>query len=188
MKVEVFLPFDLDFLCAASVQLLMASAIFPHMTENQPGNQRDAHLIFDEMIRKGNRVAETRKAELNFLELLFQEFVMRIREQESQPLSRSSTVDPTQTSAEIMASEEQQQQAQEGDNQPTVSQQGTSGYVSILPAMVNPTGMPLPVARGYLQPSEIAGFLDNIGISSDAFLSIVDQMGSQDYNTFGYFD
>jgi hypothetical protein len=172
----------------------MAGAIFPDMAHNQPYSQRDAHLVFDEMISKGNRVAATRKTELAFLDIAFQEFAMRIREQELRTPSRSSTVDTTQTSAELVAGEEQQQQqqiqqqTQEVQQQPAVSEPVTSAYVAILPAIMNHTSLSLPVARDDLAPSEDAGFFDSFGISSDAFLNILNQMDSQDYSAFGNYD
>jgi hypothetical protein len=47
--------------------------------------------------------------------------------------------------------------------------------------------MSVPIPRASFQPPENIEFLDNIGISSDDFLNIVDQVGSQDYHTFGIF-
>lgn len=68
---ESFLPFDLEFTYGAAIHLTMASALVPELVGQRSFNQQ-AHLILDEIISKGNRVAEIRKADLTRLETLFE--------------------------------------------------------------------------------------------------------------------
>ncbi|GAA82994.1 Zn(II)2Cys6 transcription factor [Aspergillus luchuensis IFO 4308] len=68
---ESFLPFDLEFTYGAAIHLTMASALVPALVGQRSSNQQ-AHLILDEIISKGNRVAEIRKADLTRLETLFE--------------------------------------------------------------------------------------------------------------------
>ena len=49
----------------------MAGALVPELVGQRSSNQQ-AHLILDEIISKGNRVAEIRKADLTRLETLFE--------------------------------------------------------------------------------------------------------------------
>lgn len=153
----------------------MASAIFPDMADSQPYNQSHVNMILDEIIHTGNRVAESRKAELNFLRLAFQEFSMRIQQQDLQTLSWTDTLLDSRGEPGLMPRQEQQCQT------PQVISQVTGTSVGLLPAMAP------QMVQDYLQPPETVEFLENIGISSGEFLNIVDQMGSQDYNMFGGF-
>ncbi|XRM47773.1 hypothetical protein ABZX51_010736 [Aspergillus tubingensis] len=68
---ESFLPFDLEFTYGAAIHLTMASALVPELVGQRSSNQQ-AHLILDEIISKGNRVAGIRKADLTRLETLFE--------------------------------------------------------------------------------------------------------------------
>ncbi|GLA71007.1 hypothetical protein AtubIFM55763_001287 [Aspergillus tubingensis] len=68
---ESYLPFDLEFTYGAAIHLTMASALVPELVGQRSSNQQ-AHLILDEIISKGNRVAEIRKADLTRLETLFE--------------------------------------------------------------------------------------------------------------------
>lgn len=73
--IEAFLPFDLEFTYGAAIYLAMADALFPDaQTPEMENHSQIAHAILDEMIFRGNRLANERKAELMHLETLFQEF------------------------------------------------------------------------------------------------------------------
>jgi proline utilization trans-activator len=64
---DVFLPFDLEFIYAAALHLIMSSTLFPSSdAEEQRVAQAQAHTCLDNIISKGNKVAEVRKAELVF--------------------------------------------------------------------------------------------------------------------------
>ncbi|KAF4856327.1 hypothetical protein CGCSCA4_v000750 [Colletotrichum siamense] len=156
--IEVFLPFDLEYAYGAAIHLTIANALFPSTTAiDGPTHGREAHAILDDMIHKGNSVAEVRKAELTHLEFLFNEFAMRVNQpdvQPSRPLVRSLQLRPF----------------------PSIWESSTAE-----PDLASMTTLsePQPLGCAPETPSN-AEFLDSIGISSDDFLSIVEQMGSHD--------
>lgn len=133
----------------------MAHTLFPHADPSQTYNH-DAHLILDEMIAKGNRLAAVRKSELSHLEMLFGELAARIERRGLQTLTLSSLDNEI-----VDSSTEQQQQ------QLTTSTPGDEP----IPFTV-PTESDLPQTPRDLE------ILDSIGISSDEFFSIVNQMGN----------
>ncbi|KAF7595575.1 hypothetical protein BBP40_005610 [Aspergillus hancockii] len=153
---EVFLPFDLEFTYAAAIHLTMANALFPHAAEGQTYSE-EAHSILDEMIYKGNRLAAVRKAELTHLEILFRELAARIERRGLKTLTLSS---PIQDNPENCPSEVSSPVDPEIDHVSTARDSSTSS------ALVD------------LQTANHLEFLDNIGISSYEFLTIVNQMGS----------
>ncbi|KAH0440420.1 hypothetical protein CcaCcLH18_02444 [Colletotrichum camelliae] len=156
--IEVFLPFDLEYAYGAAIHLTISNALFPSTTEvDGPTHGREAHAILDDMIHKGNSVAEVRKAELTHLEFLFNEFSMRVNHPDVQPprglvcslqprplpdIWESSTAEPDLASITTLSE-------------------------------------PRPLLCAPETPNN-AEFLDSIGISSDDFLSIVEQMGNHD--------
>ncbi|KAL9086681.1 MAG: hypothetical protein Q9165_007000 [Trypethelium subeluteriae] len=185
---EAFLPFDLEFLYAAAIHLLMARAIFPDMADSQIHDQLDANLIFDQMICKGNRVAQARKAELNYLETAFREFTIRSKEQDFQTLRwADARMEPPRIETESTSSQRQQHdQAQQERRQYDDGQDRVGGNVTFLPDISEPLSMGPPTFRDHLQPLENAELLDSIGISSDDFLSIAAQMDCAEYNVYGF--
>lgn len=154
---EVFLLYDLEFAYAAALHLAMANAVFPQVVDGQ-ANSQEAHWILDDMISNGNKVAGVRKAELTHLESLFREVAARVEILGLQPLLLSTPDEPSVTQMD----EEQQE---------------------IL--LADPDIM-VPSMEEYHQPSPSTDlqmpseFLDNIGISSVEFFSIVDEMGNPD--------
>ncbi|KAK2761328.1 hypothetical protein FQN54_001850 [Arachnomyces sp. PD_36] len=159
---EVFLPFDLEFTYAAAIHLTMANALFPRVPESQTSSQ-DAHSILDEMIRKGNRLAEVRKKELAHLESLFQELQDRIERRGLQTLTLSTS--PAQ--ADGGTANDVSEDPQGGEFPPE-----HEAIASLDPALSS------VLPQGPSNPE----LLDNIGISSYEFLSIVNQIGNQDYH------
>ncbi|KAF9873723.1 hypothetical protein CkaCkLH20_08833 [Colletotrichum karsti] len=158
--IEVFLPFDLEYAYGAAIHLTIANALFPSTTDmDGPTHSREAHAILDDMIHKGNSVAEVRKSELVHLEYLFSEFATRLKQPDFQPPRlpvRSREVAPVIEVGESSTS------VTEPD---LVSMTTLSESQSLFCAPDTPNN---------------AEFLDSIGISSDDFLSIVEQMGNQD--------
>lgn len=146
----------------------MANAVFPQVVDGQL-HQQETHSILDEMICNGNRVAAVRKAELVYLESLFQELATRVESRGLQPLTLSTPngieMEPGQT----------REERQEG-------------------LVADPEIMALPVGD-YSQSPRLtdlqvpsSDILDNIGISSAEFLSIVDQIGNPDGSSPGILD
>lgn len=176
---EAFLPFDLEFLYAAALHLLMASAVFPGMANSQPYNLRDAHLIFDELVRKGNQVAEARESQLIFLEIAFEEFATRAKQQGLQTPCWSGALEDAWTDAATIVVDPGQ--PHEGHQDQHAVQEGGGG-VDFPVDVADPDGMPLMVGENPPLP-ENAQFLDNIGISADDFLNIVDTIG-REYDGF----
>ncbi|KAI9712006.1 MAG: hypothetical protein M1820_001714 [Bogoriella megaspora] len=185
---ESFLPFDLEFLYAAAMHLLMARAIFPDMADNQLPDQQDADLVFDQMICKGNRVAQVRKTQLKHLETAFQKFTMRTKEQDLQTLSwTDSLLEPLRVESEAIFPQRQRyHQAQQERQQCGEGQTRGGGNVAFLPHTSELLSTDPPTYRDHLQPLENAELLDSIGISSDDFLNIAAHMDCADYNTFGF--
>lgn len=148
----MFLPFDLEFTYGAAVYLMMARTLFPHETEGQIDSP-DAQSILDEMIYKGNRLATVRKADLNHLQILFRELASRIERRGLQTLTLSSP------------------------NQPQASQGPESRY-----SEAPPTTHAVSVSVGGDPSSELPPmqtdleFMENIGISSHEFHSIISQI------------
>ena len=86
--VESFLPFDLESLFSAAWVLSMISAIFPDTLPDH--SYRDTSFsLLDDMIERGNRVAQFRKSEIELLEDLVQPLLIP-----STPLSHSVIEEP----------------------------------------------------------------------------------------------
>ena len=191
----------------------MAGAIFPDMADTQPFTQRDVRVILDEMVRKGNRVAEERRSELAFLENAFKVFSVRIKEQGLQTMSWSDAADvhsaidvapdtgdgeppfqrddnqyhSSQGRYQYQLQTEQQYhpQQQQPDPQRFVSMGGDESTPLSVSDCTMPSSVLVSVGDNSQHPDDAnAIFLQNIGISADDFLNIVDQMGNQDFNTF----
>lgn len=159
--IEVFLPFDLEFTYAAAIHLAMANTLFPHVAEGQTYSE-EVHAILDEMIYKGNKLAVVRKGELAHLETLFKELATRIERRGLQTLTLSS---PT---------ENEQPMSCNGEYQVGGSTVQTESID--LPLVEDPSVSPDVLHH---TASDIE-FLDNIGISSYEFLTIVNQIGNSE--------
>lgn len=161
----------------------MASAVFPGMANSQPCNLRDSHLIFDGLVRKGNRVAEARESQLIFLEVAFEEFATRAKQQGLQtPCWSSALADAWTDAATIVVDPGQEQQLHRGHQDQHTVREG-SGAVPFAVDVADHDEMPLLVGEHPPLP-ENAQFLDNIGISADDFLNIVDTIGGLEYDGF----
>ncbi|KAM5360787.1 hypothetical protein ACJZ2D_013533 [Fusarium nematophilum] len=162
LLVEVFLPYDLEFTFGAALHLAMATALFPGVADDQ-GTRQLAHHILDNMVSRGNRVAAVRKAELVYLENQCQELITQVQQQGLQTLSLAV---PDETASELARkADEEQQQRLLAETDPSALPMGDS---------VNPLHCVHPPMASNME------FLDNIGISSEEFLSIVQQIGDPD--------
>ncbi|KAF5685097.1 C6 transcription factor [Fusarium denticulatum] len=149
---EVFLPYDLEFTFGAALHLNMATALFPGVADDQ-GCRLLIHQLLDNMIARGNRLASVRKQELVYLEAQCQELVAQVQQQGLQTLSLAVTDEDLARKAD----EEQQR----------LLAQETLGMEVPMNCVQNPMTSDME-------------FLDNIGISSEEFLSIVHQIGDPD--------
>lgn len=169
----------------------MTRTLFPRVVDGEWCSQA-AHGILDEMIRKGNRIAEVRKGELTHLEKLFQELAVRIEQQNLQTLSLSRSPDDlvvindSEQQFNTVTWEQQQQQQQPAENGKGFPADITTDPETIDLSIVNPDAQQPDLNPAFPQETSDLDFLDNIGISSYEFLSIVDQIGGQD--NFGIFE
>lgn len=160
----------------------MANALFPHLAEEQDSTQ-EAYTILDEMIAKGNKVAEVRKKELLNLRQLFGELAIQVQERGLRTLKLPDwNVISVQPDSNNHQSHQNQVQTQ--------NQEGSQSHVGNAQFPVTPSTnseMTGPPVSRQGQASSIVSdpqmscnveFLDNIGISSYEFLSIIDQMGN----------
>ena len=157
------MPFDLEFTYGAAIHLALANALFPQLEDCPTFNQL-AHSILDEMVSKGNRVAEMRKAELTHLQTLFDELASRAEWRALQTLALSAPA------------------IAEPPVQDTICVDGQGGaYLSPAEPPEMPTPVDIQASSAHLHLGmENNDFLGNVGISSYEFLSIVDQMGDPD--------
>ncbi|RKK95176.1 hypothetical protein BFJ68_g14902 [Fusarium oxysporum] len=65
---EAFLPFDLESLFVSSFNLLIAPVLDPRFSEYDATFRHKTHIIFNEMISKGNLIAMFRRSELQQLD------------------------------------------------------------------------------------------------------------------------
>lgn len=148
------------------MHLTIGYTLFPHVADG-PAYSKIAHSILDEMISKGNKLAEVRKSELSHLEMLFKEFALRTEQQGLQTLTLltpDTAIDPRLGPL----TEEQKERGLALDNE-----------VNCITVAHHPHSQPAHST----QPCGNVELVDNFGISSEEFLSIMDQMDTQD---FGY--
>lgn len=161
----------------AALHLMMANTLFPHTTEGPDGQgySEQAHSVFDEMVFKGNRLAAARKTELTHLEGLFQELAVRIERHGLQTLALT-TPQTTEDGTEIphlLA-----QHLQESAVEPGVYEH-PHAHPHAHALHEDPVSSPsLP------QLANSVELLDEIGISSYEFLSIIEQIGGAENNFF----
>ncbi|KAJ5439990.1 uncharacterized protein N7458_010988 [Penicillium daleae] len=158
---ETFLPFDLELTYAAALHLTMANALFPPNTNTDSRSYSQvAHSILDEMVLSGNRVAEARKRELISIEGLFKELARRV---EQEGLRILTLADQGLTDLAPL-------------NIPNESRSDAT-ITEPVTAFQSLGRDDRPSSAGSLAPANIE-FLDSIGISSNEFLSIVDQINN----------
>lgn len=158
----------------AALHLMMTSTLFPHATEGQWYSEQ-AHSVFDEMIFKGNKLAAARKTELSHLEGLFHELSIRIERYGLQTLALTT---PQNTDDGSDMSNTPTQQLQE----PAVDLHAHA-HAHVPPnlhpdpaAMHGPV-LPDPAPSPSMHLANGVELLDEIGISSYEFLSIIEQIG-----------
>ncbi|KAJ4309921.1 hypothetical protein N0V84_011245 [Fusarium piperis] len=161
---EVFLPYDLEFTFGAALHLNMATALFPGVADDQ-GCRQLGHQILDNMISRGNRVAAVRKQELVYLEVQCQELIAQVQQQGLQTLSLAA---PDEMASELaQKADEEQQRLLSAETDASVA-------LSMAPDSISPMHCAHPHLTSNME------FLDNIGISSEDFLTIVQQIGDPD--------
>ncbi|GMG26378.1 unnamed protein product [Aspergillus oryzae] len=139
----------------------MASTLFPHAAEGQTYSE-EVHAILDEMMYKGNKLAAVRKRELAHLESLFKELATQIERRGLQTLTLSSSPET--------------EQPRPCDGQ----YQGGASTVQSEPIDLSLVGDPSASPDVLHHTASDIEFLDNIGISSYEFFTIVNQIGNTD--------
>ncbi|BCR89890.1 Zn(II)2Cys6 transcription factor [Aspergillus chevalieri] len=162
---EVFLPFELEFTYGAAIYLTMTRTLFPRVADGETGSH-NAHSILDEMICKGNKLAEVRKMELTQIESLFQQLATRIEQQGLQALTLSSPEQSVISASTGYNNNDNGRQGGEDFATATATDPQTSAHCMPGDSRL-PSGL-LP------QDTSDVEFLESIGISSYEFLSIVD--------------
>ncbi|KAI5925663.1 fungal-specific transcription factor domain-containing protein [Camillea tinctor] len=153
---EAFLPYDIEFAFGAALHVTMVNALFPGEVDYQ-GCRQLAHQVLRNLITRGNRVARARISELRHLEKLFQELIARVQQQGHQ------TLNPFPTEGSEVEANEGHDRLLSSDNEPSTL------------AMITDSEYHSHCSR----PHETSNmdFLEDIGISSEEFLSIVQEIG-----------
>lgn len=141
----------------------MASALFPKEAEGR-NYREEAHAILDDMIGKGNRVADARKKDLVYLEHLFDNFIQRFNEEGAAALTLFDSED-----IESMLIPEEA-----GEPVNAINGGGLGSQLTPNSAVMQPQILPLDSG-----PSLGVDLLGSMGISSYDFYSIVDEIGPQ---------
>ena len=161
---EVFLVFDLEFAYGAALHLIMANSVFPGADEH--GYSQQTLALLDEMISRGNKVAETRKTELVRIQALCQELAMQSERRGLETLTLTMP-EGSETHNDTGSTEEAHQAT-------PVPGPGTVAMMCQDPPHSPSTTM---------DPNASSEFMDNLGISSYEFFSLVDQLENQDIST-----
>lgn len=143
----------------------MATALFPDVADDQ-GCRQLGHQILDSMISRGNRVAAVRKQELVYLEVQCQELIAQVQQHGLQTLYLA-VPDEMGSEPARKADEEQQQRL-------LSAEMDASAALSMAADSIDPIHCVHPHLTSNME------FLDNIGISSEDFLTIVQQIGDPD--------
>ncbi|KAI1088767.1 hypothetical protein F5B19DRAFT_470128 [Rostrohypoxylon terebratum] len=158
---EAFLPYDIEFTFGAALHLTMANALFPDVVDYQKCHQL-THQILDNLISRGNRVARVRKLELCYLENLYREF--QTRQQGHRMLHLLNPEGPT----EVVRKESH------SSNRRDLTMDSDTGTFITAADPRHPLHSPQPHSTSNME------FLDDIGISSEEFLSIVQEIGDSE--------
>ncbi|KNG84696.1 C6 transcription factor [Aspergillus nomiae NRRL 13137] len=148
---ETFLPFDLENLFSSFFILSLISAILPDIIPD-PSYRDMGFSLLDDMIARGNRVAQLRKSEIVQLE----ELVQPLLQPHLQPLTPGSSA------------------KQVGEEQPS---EQTNDSAAVLPAGISPA-LSVPDAADVGQDDEIHFDWKECGLSLEQMLSVTDQLNA----------
>ncbi|GKZ32774.1 hypothetical protein AbraIFM66950_002398 [Aspergillus brasiliensis] len=165
---EKFLPSDLEFAFWAALHLMIARTLF-HLDPTEAAPSNAGLSILDEIISSGNRVAEVRRTELTYIQSLFDNLATRTEEEglHIRALSKVNEADP---GTRVGVASEGQPQTSQTDHM----------------TLAWPVWPDTNISSSAWAGESLSGTLDSldlIGISSQEFLSIVDQIGQQGYTS-----
>lgn len=151
----------------------MSNALFLP-TDEAPTHHREAQAILDDMILKGNKVAQLRKAELSHLEFLLDEVSKRVRHS---GMLRLTVADPQDAGAEF-------EQIEYSPGEQALADELSSMINGSESAALTVSSSDTPFApQLHDHPDSMDNeILDIIGISSGDFMSIVDQIDVSSFN------
>ncbi|OJJ42134.1 hypothetical protein ASPZODRAFT_105758 [Penicilliopsis zonata CBS 506.65] len=162
---ETFLPFDLEFTFAAALHLTIADTLFQFDAMDNH-HTRAAHQVLDRLVSGGNRVAEVRRTELLHMQFLFGELSNRIRQQGIQGLTLSNAKERETAGSSRM--DTVQEEEREGSLSSTAMEWHAASVEDVESFILTQDSL-----------AQNSDSLEAVGISSNEFLSIVDQIGSQ---------
>ncbi|KAE8335674.1 hypothetical protein BDV24DRAFT_171115 [Aspergillus arachidicola] len=148
---ETFLPFDLENLFSSFFILSLIAAILPDIIPD-PSYRDMGFSLLDDMIARGNRVAQLRKSEIVQLE----ELVQPLLQPHLQPLTPGSSA------------------KQAGDERPS---EQVNDSVAVLNAGISPA-LSVPEASDVVQDDEMHFDWRDCGLSLDQMLSVTDQLNA----------
>ncbi|ATY65318.1 C6 transcription factor [Cordyceps militaris] len=157
---DSFLPYDVEFTFGAALNLTMANAVFPGVVDYEICHGM-SHQILDDLVARGNRVALARRSELSHLEDLCHELISRGNQQ---GLATLQLLGPEPQMIDIGRRSSGNNDVMD-ESHPLTSDMDMSQTMHLLP---------------HTHPMRDSEFLENIGISSEDFLSIVEGMGGPD--------
>jgi hypothetical protein len=161
---DSFLPYDVEFTFGAALNLTMANALFPDVVDFNSCHEM-AHQILNDLVYRGNRVAQARRSELCHLEDLCSELISRGQRKGLQILHLSGPDSQVRNLGRKTNGDHER--VLSATNEP----HAVSKYVD-----ANHTIHTVP----HKQPTSDMEFLDDIGISSEEFRFIVQQMGDSE--------
>lgn len=152
----------------AGTILTATSTLFPDLVGEQTFRSK-TNSIMEEIISKGNKVAEVRKSDLRRLESLFEELTRQESAIFHNAGGRAEEVNPA---ANTTSTVRQAPDLHDLDTNPTLP--GVVNSELLIPVELSDSD--LPDGQNLLGED----FLANFGLSSDSMLSVVDQIGYND--------
>jgi hypothetical protein len=193
----MFLPFDLEYTFGATLHLAMANILFPDLEQENQACFDKMQGLMNRMVRRGNKLALVRKQELSHLDILLSELSKRTSQRgfttwtinpmqaipDDDPIPHEQQhVDP-RSAGEICRDEPNNSpsaRALERITYPTPDQTTLSAETAPAPFLSDQSGGSLFAPSPSLPMNSGQDFLASIGISSENFFSIVDQMNQLD--------
>ncbi|KAI1840695.1 hypothetical protein JX266_013102 [Neoarthrinium moseri] len=156
---EAFLPYDTEFAFAAAVYLTIAKCMFPDVINCQRYMQ-SSQQVLDDLTSRGNRIARARRAEVDHLERLCQATAVQVGQDGFHALQLHDS-DPAGTTDINFA------------RSLSISPSPSPSRHPFVVENMNESASFGPVSS----TGDAMDFLNDIGISSDEFHNIVQQIG-----------
>lgn len=177
--IETFLPFDLEFTFSAALHLTIAHALF-RFDASEQHHTDTAHQIFNQLVSCGNRIAKVRRVELVHMQSLFHKFSIRVKQQGMQSLTLGNTPEHQANSSvgPVLVPDGHRHGHGPGNEQMEVSSANSAKLE--WPTISEEDAESLEMVQDPDPLVQNTDCLEAIGISSNEFLAIVDQISTQD--------